>query len=172
VHFAQASRAVKIFRGNFLYSSGLEVQPEQAERIIGQGDFLAIGRPDSRTVKAGSRQLEFPDRSFSILRAKVQFIFARFVGEVSNGPAIGRPDRIALVPCWGLGKMAVISFLSGESYDFAANSKTARAPEGDRSAFRIQRAPLAKRSRRSRRSVEMPTTRRLLCPVFRSKRCR
>ena len=88
-----AAGLVKVFRLDPLLGAGLEVEPVQGQAVIGEGDFLAVGRERRRAVEAGPVELELPDLALSVLGPDVELVFAGSVGEVGDGGAVRRPDR-------------------------------------------------------------------------------
>src|SRR5262249_8094768 len=101
---------------DFLY-----VHVPDAPPLVRVGDLPAVGRPrwvvEERWRIAKVDLLHF---AHSLLIAQVQRVLSRFVGEVSDPSAVGRPGRIALGHAWGVSQVARVAFFSRDADDFAA----------------------------------------------------
>ena len=107
-----------------IHAEGLartDIQIPDVVPLVRVGDLLRVGRPH-RGVVEGRRiaEGEFLRLGQGALIAQVQLIFARFIGEVGDPFAVGRPGRIALGHAGCVGHVADGSLFRGHGEDFAA----------------------------------------------------
>src|SRR4029077_6253032 len=89
--------AVDNVRTPLFRDARLDVEPIEHPRVVDVRDLLAVGGPAGELVVAGSGELEAPYVPLAILRLDVELVLAGLVREIGDPPAVGRPDRRALV---------------------------------------------------------------------------
>src|SRR5262249_10996919 len=106
-----------------------QVHVPQVEPLVTVGDPFAVGRPDRVIVER--RRLTQGD----LLRlagaegvAQVKLVLARFVREVRDPLAVGRPGRRALGGAGGLRQVANVAFFGRDGQDFAAGREHGAGP--------------------------------------------
>ncbi len=102
-----------------------------AQRLVDVGDLLRIRRPLHPAIERRCAQIELAHLARAVVRTHVQFVIARFIREVGDPLAVGRPGRVALGRAGGLGQIARIAFFRGNREDLAASFKQ-RARAGGR----------------------------------------
>src|ERR1700689_2896292 len=101
-------------------------------------DLLAIGGPTRSEIEAGLfTEDDFLYFAQAALRGEMQGIFARFIGEIGDGLAVGRPGRIALHHRGGIGEVANVAFFRGYGQYFSARLEN-RARSGGRDMGIVQ----------------------------------
>ena len=125
--------AIHRLRGDFLHLARADIDHVHAPAIVGVGDLFAVGRPDGIVIEAAAIELELAHRALAILGAHMQLVLARFVREVRDGAAIGRPVGRALVGARRLRQVAHVALVGGDGDDLAA------VLEGDPGARRRDR---------------------------------
>ena len=118
-HRRLAAGDVERLGGDPLHGPGLDVEPEERERVVGEGDLGAVGRPVRRAVEARAAELELLHVAAAVLGPDVEGVFAGFVGEIGDGLPVGRPGRIALVDARSHRQVAGIALLGRDGDDLA-----------------------------------------------------
>jgi hypothetical protein len=86
---------------------------------VGEGELLAVGRPQRRIQKAG-REVRQDPLGTALGRTNRDLMIACDVCSVSNGSAVGRPARMILIRVAGARKIARRTILRRYAEDVAA----------------------------------------------------
>ena len=125
-----AEGTVVVFLADLLNGFRLEVDPEEAHGIVGKRDFLAVGRPDERIIKAGPVEFVPLGLALAVLAAHIELVLPGFIGDIGNGFAVRRPDGRPLVGARGVGEVAEVAFLGRDGDDLAAKLKNGAGAGG------------------------------------------
>ncbi len=107
-------------RGDLLDLPALKVDPEQRRRIVGVGDFAAVGGPDGVLVRAGATGVIDLRLPLAVRRADAEPVLAPFIREPGDRAAVGRPGGPTVVDAGRLGQVAGVSLLGRHGDDLAA----------------------------------------------------
>ena len=97
-----------------------EIDVEQRLRVVGEGDLLAVRRPQQAGVGPRTPELDPRDVALAVLGTHVQRVLARLVGEVREPRAVRRPARVALVRGRRVRHVPRVALLGGQRDDLAA----------------------------------------------------
>ena len=97
-----------------------EIEEPEFSAFVAVGNLLAVGGPAEVVEKRGRRpKIDFAYGAETGLIAEVKRVFTRFVGEISDGLAVGRPRRIPIGDGGRAGEVAHVALFGGHSDDLA-----------------------------------------------------